>query len=355
MSDKILVINPGSTSTKIAMYDGEKRLWQENIEHPLEELKQYNAVYDQLDMRRELVLKTVAAKGDTVSDLVAVAARGGPVATFESGGYEVTDSLIELAKTNPVSQHVSNVAMGIGKAIADPLGIKCYIYDGVTVDEMIPVTRIVGLKDMDRHGQGHNLNMRAAAINHCREKGWSYYEKNLVVAHLGGGITLSLHSNGRIIDMISDDEGPFSPERSGGLPGFQLIRACFSGKFNQVDMFKQVQRAGGLISLLGTPDTRKVEKMIEEGDEFAKLVYDAMALAVAKNLVKLAATVNGEIDAVILTGGVANSKLFVELVAPRVKFLGPLAVIAGENEMDALAQGILRIVKGQEKARVFKG
>ena len=155
--------------------------------------------------------------------------------------------------------------------------------------------------------------------------------------------------------MISDDEGSFAPERAGGLPGFQLIRACYSGKLDQVNFFKQVQRSGGLISLLGTPDLRKVEKMIEEGDERAKLVYEAMALNVAKSLAKLSATVNGEIDAVILTGGVANSKMFVSLVAPRVKFLGPLAVIAGENEMESLAGGVLRIIRGQEQAHVYGG
>ena len=353
MSEKILVINPGSTSTKIAMYDGHEQLWMESIEHSLEEMKKYDTVYDQLDMRHQLVVETARNRGDDLHDLAAVMSRGGPFAAVKSGAYEVGEEMLEIIRTNPISQHVSNIGMAIAKKIADPLNINAYIYDAVTVDEMIPVTRIVGLKEMDRHGQGHNLNMRAAAINMCHQKKWDYYQKNIVVAHLGGGITLSLHSQGVIVDMISDDEGPFAPERSGGLPGFQLINACYSGKLTEKDMFKHIQRAGGLISLLGTPDARKVEKMIEDGDQYAALVYDAMALNVAKNIAKLTVVVDGKVDSIVLTGGMAYSEKFTGLVVPRVKFLAPVDILPGENEMDALAQGCLRVLRGEEKARTF--
>ena len=353
MSEKILIINPGSTSTKIAMYQGDEQLWMESIEHSLEEMKKYDTVYDQLDMRHQLVVETARNRGDDLQGLAAVMSRGGPFAAVKSGAYEVGEEMLEIIRTNPISQHVSNIGMAIAKKIADPLNIKAYIYDAVTVDEMIPVTRIVGLKEMDRHGQGHNLNMRAAAINMCRQKQWDYYQKNIVVAHLGGGITLSLHSQGVIVDMISDDEGPFAPERSGGLPGFQLINACYSGKLTEKDMFKHIQRTGGLISLLGTPDARQVEKMIADGDEYAALVYDAMALGVAKNIAKLTVVVDGKIDSIVLTGGIAYSEKFTGLVVPRVKFLAPVDILPGENEMDALAQGCLRVLRGEEKARTF--
>jgi len=351
--EKILVINPGSTSTKIAMYDGGRQLWMESIEHPLEEMRKYDRVYDQLDMRHDLVVATAAAKGDDLSGLAAVVSRGGPFASVRSGAYEVNEEMLEVMRERPIDQHASNIGMAIAKKIADRFGLKAYIYDAVTVDEMIPVTRIVGLKEMDRHGQGHNLNMRAAAINLCLKKGWDYYRKNIIVAHLGGGITLSLHSRGRIVDMISDDEGPFAPERGGGLPGFQLIKACFNGRFDEKGMFKHIQRSGGLISLLGTPDARKVEKMIADGDDYAALVYEAMALNVAKNIAKLTVVVEGRVDCIVLTGGIAYSEKFTGLIVPRVQFLAPTEILPGENEMDALAQGCLRVLKGEEKPHIF--
>ncbi|MDR2366765.1 MAG: butyrate kinase [Deltaproteobacteria bacterium] len=353
MPEKILVLNPGSQSTKIAMYFGGEKKWQKNIEHTPEEIKKYPTVYDQLDMRYDLILKTVAEQNDTLADLSAVAARGGPAATFKSGGYEVSDELIRVAREKPISLHVANIAMAIGKRIADPLGIKCYIYDAVTVDEMIPVTKLTGLREMSRVGLGHTLNMRAAALKHCQQNGLDYYGKNILVAHLGGGITISLHGQGTIIDMISDDEGPYAPERSGGLPIFQLIKECFSGSYTEETMFKRVQRAGGLMAHLGVTDVREVEKKIMAGDQKAKLVYEAMALNVAKNIAKLAVTVNGQIDVIILTGGIAHSDLFVGMVANRVKFLAPVSVLPGENEMEALALGVGRILKGEERANLF--
>jgi butyrate kinase len=353
MSEKILIINPGSTSTKIAMYDADKQLWAESIEHPLEELNKYDTINDQLDMRYNLVIETVNKKGDDFDDLATVVSRGGPFAAVKSGAYEVDEAMLKIARDNPINQHASNVGMAIAKKIADSLNLKAYIYDAVTVDEVVPVCRIVGWKDMDRHGQGHNLNMRAAAINTCLKNGWKYREKNIIVAHLGGGITLSLHSGGQIIDMISDDEGPFSPERAGGLPNFQLMNLCYSEEYDKKGIFKRFQRAGGLVDHLGTPDARKVEKMIEDGDTYAALVYDAMALAVAKNIAKLTVLVEGKIDAIVLTGGIAFSKKFTSMIVPRINFLAPVEILPGENEMEALAQGGLRILRGVEKAHIF--
>jgi butyrate kinase len=207
---------------------------------------------------------------------------------------------------------------------------------------------------MARRGQGHNLNMRAAALRLCREKGWNYHEKNLLVTHLGGGITASLHSNGKTIDMISDDEGAFSPERAGGLPGFQLIDLCFEEGMTKKEVLKKVQRMGGLISHLGTSDSRNVERRIRAGDRGAELVYEAMALHAAKNLAKLSVVVDGEIDAIILTGGIACSKYFTGLVKKRVEFIAPVEIIPGENEMEALAKGALRVLRGEEQAHIFK-
>lgn len=243
--------------------------------------------------------------------------------------------------------------MEIAYRIAQKNNIKAYIYDSVTMDEMIPITRIVGLKSMDRHGQGHNLNMRASALRWCRENGHDYKQKNILVVHLGGGISLSLHSNGKTIDMISDDEGPFSPERSGGLPGFQLVNYCFDSGLDKKEVMRSIQRRGGLISLLGTADTREVEKRIKEGDEEAKLVYEAMALSTAKNIVKLSVDVDGKIDVIILTGGIAYSEYFTGRISKRVEFLAPVIILPGENELEALAQGCLRVLNDEEKAKQY--
>ncbi|MDR2655405.1 MAG: butyrate kinase [Oscillospiraceae bacterium] len=353
MKGKILVINPGSTSTKIAMFDEGHRQWGVSIPHSPEELAKYPAVYDQLDMRYQLVVQAAREQGETLDDLAAVVSRGGPFAPVKSGAYEVGEKMLYTMEHNPVDQHVSNTGAGIAWKIARPRGIKAYIYDSVTVDEMIPVARVTGLPEMSRRGQGHNLNMRAAAIAVCEKLRLDYYAVNILVAHLGGGITLSLHSRGRIVDMISDDEGPFSPERAGGLPGFQLVEACFSGQYDKKGFFKHIQRNGGLIAYFGTADIRDVEAMIARGNERAKLVYEAMALCVAKNLAKLSVVTDGAIDRIVLTGGIAYSKNFTDMVEKRVKFIAPVEVLPGENEMQALYEGAARVLTGAEQARQF--
>jgi butyrate kinase len=350
---RILAINPGSTSTKIAVYDDAQKVWGVNIEHTQEELSKYDTIIDQLDMRYGIVTKTAADDGYAPAAFDAVVSRGGPFARVRSGAYEVNEDMLAVMEARPIDQHASNIGMAIARRLSEQYGMPAYIYDAVTVDEMIPVVRIVGLKGMSRRGQGHNLNMRAAALKVCLEKSWKYAEKNLLVAHLGGGITFSLHSGGRVVDMISDDEGSFSPERSGGLPGFQLIDLCFEEGATKKEVLRRIQRKGGLISLLGTPDSREIEKRIADGDEEAKLVYEAMALSVAKNIAKLAVVVDGAIDAVILTGGIAHSAYFTGMVKQRVAFLGPVEILPGENEMDALAAGALRVLNGEERPHVF--
>jgi butyrate kinase len=354
MNEKILVINPGSTSTKIALFDGETQLWNVSIEHALEDLSGFDTIIDQLDMRYNLVVKALHEKGYKLSDLAVVVSRGGSFARVESGAYEINEDMLETMKANPIDQHASNIGMAIAHSIVKSQGIKAYIYDAVTMDEMLPIVRIVGLKGMARRGQGHNLNMRAAALKLCQDKGWNYNEKNLLVAHLGGGITFSLHSNGKTVDMISDDEGAFAPEWAGGLPGFQLIDLCFDRDLSKKEVLRMIQRKGGLISHLGTADSREVEKRIDGGDKEAQLVYEAMALHVAKNLAKLSVVVNGKIDAVILTGGIAYSEYFTTMIKDRVEFLAPIAILPGENEMDALAKGALRVLRDEEQPHVYK-
>jgi len=351
---QILVINPGSTSTKIAWYCDDKMKWSENLEHDPAVIKQYSVIYDQLEMRSGVVLDTIARKGERVDALSAVVSRGGLLGRVSAGAYEVNDAMVEVLRERPVNHHASNLGAAIALRIARQAGVKAYIYDPVTVDEMIDLVRITGLKEVERFGQGHNLNMRAAALRLCREKDMDYRRVNLIIAHLGGGITLSLHSQGRIIDMVSDDEGAFSPERAGEMPTYRLLSALKKMHLDDAGVMRLLQRGGGLTSWFGTSDTRAVERRaLQEGDRQAKLVYDAMALSVARSIGKLAVVVDGNVDHIVLTGGIAYSQYFTGEITRRVRFIAPVTVLAGENEMEALAQGCLRVLTGEEQAHIF--
>ena len=353
--NNILVINPGSTSTKIAWYCDREMKWRESLEHDPAQIKQYAVIYDQLQMRSDTVRNTLEKRGERIDSLSAVVSRGGLLGRVSAGADEVNEAVGGVRRGGPVNHHASNLGAAIALNIARQAGVKAYIYDPVTVDEMIDLVRITGLREVERFGQGHNLNMRAAALRLCREKKLDYKDTNIIVAHLGGGITLSLHSKGRIIDMMSDDEGPFSPERAGEMPVYRLFAALKKMNLDEGGVIKLLQRGGGLTSWFGTSDTRIVEKMAyEEGNAQAKLVFEAMALSVARSVGKLAVVVNGQVDHIVLTGGIAYSRRFCEEITNRVSFIAPVTVLPGENEMEALALGCLRVVTGEEQAHIFE-
>lgn len=351
--EKILVMNPGSTSTKIAVYQDEEPLFVKSIEHSQDELKKFENIIDQYEMRKELILATMEENGVKKEELTAIVSRGGLLPPIEAGAYEVNDDMVWQLTYAPQNEHASNLGGVIAHAIGEELGIPAYIYDAVTVDELEPLARVTGLPGVQRKGMGHNLNMRAAAMKYAKEQGRPYKDISVVVAHLGGGITLSLHHKGRIVDMISDDEGPFSPERAGGLPIFQVIDLATKPGMDKKSMMKLVKSQGGLMGYFGVNDTRIVEQRMKDGDEKAKLVYDAMILNVARNIAKLAVYVDGRIDHIILTGGIAYSDYFTSEVAKRVEFIAPVIVYGGENEMESLALGALRVQRGEEQAKHF--
>ncbi len=351
--EKILVINPGSTSTKLAVFDGETELWQENISHERSDLAAFDTICDQLDFRYDLMQKTLAAHGTSVAEMDAVAARGGPIAPLHSGAYEVNDEMEAILHAHPLDRHASLLGALMGNRIEHEYNVPSYIYDAVSVNEMLPVCRVTGVPSRPRVALGHYLNMRATALRFCREQGWSYREKTLIVAHLGGGITVSLHRNGTAIDMVSDDDGPFAPERAGLLSVTCVLDMLESGEIDSDGIRRLAKGNGGLVAWLGTSDSRKVEKMIEDGDRTAKLIYEAMAVNVAKSIGKLAPVVNGKVDAILLTGGIAYSEYFTGLIRPMVDWIAPVTVLPGENEMQALADGVLRVLRGEETARTL--
>ena len=351
--ERLLILNPGSTSTKLAVFEDEKSLFTESIVHSPEELAPYDHVADQYEFRKELVVKALGGHGVEMSSLTGIVSRGGLLTPIEAGAYEVNDDMVWQLKNKPQNEHASNVGAMIARALSVEYHIPAFIYDGVTVDQLLPINKITGVTTFRRKGMGHNLNTRAAAMRYARENGKAYEDITVIVAHLGGGISVNLHHNGRIEDFINDEEGPFSPERAGGLPMFDVIKMCFDGEHTYDSMMKMVKRQGGLMSHLGTTDSREVEKMIKGGDEHAKLVYDAMILNIAKNIAKCAPNVCGKVDAIVLTGGIAYSEYVTSSIRERVEFIAPVVVYAGEDEMLSLALGGLRVLRGEEKAKTY--
>ncbi len=353
MKKHILVLNPGSTSTKIAVFADEMPLFTENIKHTPEELSPFEHVAEQYSFRKALVYSCLTSHAFPLELLDAVVSRGGLLTPIHAGAYEVNDDMVWQLINKPQNEHASNVGAMIARTISKELGIPAYIYDGITVDELTPINKITGLKELRRKGMGHNLSTRAAAMRDARENGKAYEKITVIVAHLGGGISVNLHHNGRIEDFISDEEGPFSPERSGGLPLFDVIKMCCEPEMTYDRMMKLVKRQGGLYAHLGTTDCLEVEKWIASGDEQARLVYDAMALNVAKNIGKIAPYVCGKVDAIVLTGGIMYSRYVADYIRQHVEFIAPVVVYPGEDEMQSLAFGCLRVLRGEEKARTY--
>lgn len=351
--ERLLILNPGSTSTKLAVFEGETPLFTESIIHTPEELSPFDHVADQYEFRKKLVHSCLQRHGVAPESLDVIVSRGGLLTPIEAGAYEVNDDMVWQLKNRPQNEHASNVGAMIALSMARELHIPAYIYDGITVDELLPINRLTGLPILHRKGMGHNLNTRAAALRYARENNRDYRDITVIVAHLGGGISVNLHHKGRIEDFINDEEGPFSPERSGGLPMFDVINLCFTGNYTYHTMMKQVKSQGGLMAHLGTTDSREVERRIANGDEHARLVYDAMALNIAKNIAKCAPGVCGKVDAILLTGGIAHSAYITGYIREHVQFIAPVVVYPGEDEMLSLALGGLRVLRGEEQAKVY--
>jgi len=349
----IMAVNPGSTSTKIALYQDLDLIFKESVEHPRSETEKFAHIADQLEMRKAAVLKVMQENGVSSDQLSAVVGRGGILPPVQSGAYRVNELMLDRLINRPVSEHASDLGAMIANEITKPWGIPSFIYDPVSVDQVEDVARISGLPELSRQTHCHALNSRAVAIKIAQKLNKPYDEASFVVAHLGGGISLSLHYRGKMIDVVSDDGGPFSPERSGCLPTRNLVKLCYSGKYEQKDMQKLLRGKGGLLAHLGTDDVRQVEAMVNNGDEHARLIYFAMAYQVAKSIGELATVVGGDVDRIILTGGIAYSEMFTGWIREKVQYIAPVEVLAGENELESLAYGALRVLKGEEEAREY--
>lgn len=350
---KVLVINPGSTTTKIALFCGEEKLFQRTVEHPVEELNEFADVLDQLEMREKCVDRILAEEALDRNTLSAVVGRGGLLPHVTAGGYRVNQDMLDAYFEGKASPHAANLGGIIAYDLAEPLGIPAYIYDAVTSDEMDPIAKITGIPGHTRQPQAHVLNQKAVGRKAAEARGKKYEDMNAIIVHLGGGITIGAHRHGRIIDSIGDDSGPFSPERSGSLPLLEVIRMCYNGEYNYREMVRKVRGMGGIKAYLGTTDMRKVEEMIREGNQLAREVYEAQAYQVAKGIGEMAPVLYCDIDCIILTGGMACSKLMTDMITKRVSRMAPVEIYPGEYEMEALNLGALRMLRGEEPAKEY--
>jgi len=351
---KIFVINVGSTSTKIALFEDMEKRYERNVEHQAEELKKMASLTEQLPFRKRAVEQALAEDCVSLQGLTAVAARGGTFGLAEGGAYLVEEKLLEACR-HPVTDHPSNLSAILGHEIAEQYGCRAYIYDAVCTCEVTDMARMTGLKDVKRRPFSHVLNTRAAARKLAEQQGRRYEDMNFIVAHLGGGISINVHDHGKIVDLVCDDDGPMSPERAGRLNTLAVIKLCFAEGAGKEEIIRRVKGRSGLLEHLGSSDLREAERRKESGDEQAAFLLETMAYQISKFIAELAPVVNGQVDAIILTGGAANSRTLTEGIIRRVAFLAPVTVMPGAMEMEALAGGIGRVLDGQEEAKIYKG
>jgi len=350
---RILVINPGSTSTKVAVFENEKAIYSETINHAHTEIARFPTIPDQYAFRRDAVLSFLHERSIDLRTLDAVVGRGGILRPLRSGTYKVGHRMLdELRQPDKERDHVTNLGALIAHELAIQAGVSAFIVDPVCVDEFDPLARVAGLPEIQRRSLSHVLSLKSAARRAASELGRPYDELRLVVAHLGGGISVSAHLHGRMIDVNQalDGTGPFSPERVGGLPVGDVLRLAFSGEYSYDELFRRFTRQGGLLAHLGTNDAREVEQRIADGDDHARLIYEAMAYQIAKEIGLMSTVLRGRPDAIVLTGALAHSHLLLGWIRERVNWIANILVYPGADEMLAMSQGALRVLRGEEQA-----
>ena len=356
MGFKILAINPGSTSTKVALYDEERPSLDLTLRHTAEQIARYTNIIDQLGWRREMILTALSEHGFDIMQLSAVIGRGGLVRPIPAGVYEVNEAM-RRDLTNATMEHASNLGGLLAAEIAAMAGVKAYIADPVVVDEMEDVARLSGHPDCPRKSIFHALNQKATARLHCDRIGIVYEKANLVVAHLGGGISVAAHKQGRVVDVNNalDGDGPFAPERAGSLPAGEFADLCFSGRYTRREVQKMLAGQGGLVAHLGTNSMMQVSERIAQGDEKARLVAEAMCYGISKQIGAMAAAMCGRVDAVILTGGIAHNEFVVRYIEQHCSFIAPVSVYPGENELESLVANALVVLRGTIVPKVYAG
>jgi butyrate kinase len=357
LKHKILVINPGSTSTKVAVFEQEEAVFLKNIKHSTEDLKPFKSITDQYAFRKQRIMEELKLADQDIKTISCVMGRGGLTKPIPSGVYEVNDKMKNDMANSPIGEHASNLGGFIADDIAKEIEhVRAYIADPVVVDEMEALARITGHPNFERISIFHALNQKAIARRYAREYDKKYEDLNLIIAHLGGGVSVGAHCKGKVIDVNNalNGDGPFSPERSGTLPSGQVVKMCFSGKYTQTEMKAMITGQGGFQAYLGTNNAFEVEQRAKEGDEQAQFISDAMAYQVAKDISGLAAVLKGDVNKIILTGGIAYNKQFCSIVEQMVNWIASVKVYPGEDEMSALALNGLMLLRGEIEPKIYE-
>lgn len=353
---RILVVNPGSTSTKVAIFENAKELHTATIEHPADQLAGFDLTSEQLDLRRRVIEAWLDSLSDKDIPFDAIAGRGAPLKPLEGGTYSISEQMLEDVRASKYSNHASNLGPMLANYFSKKFAIPAYITDPITVDNFADVARISGLPEIQRKCRSHALNIKAVGRAEAAKLGKKLEEADFVVAHMGGGISVAALHRGKIVDVNDGllGMGPFSPDRAGALPIGALVELCYSGKYEEKELITILSKKSGLMAYLGESDLREVEKMIDGGDRQARLIFDAMCYQIAKEIGAASAVLKGKIDAIILTGGMAHSKRLRSSIVDHVDFIAPVKIVAGEYEMEALAEGALRALAGEEDVKVYR-
>ncbi len=355
MSIKSLIINPGSTSTKIGVFEDETLLFEETLRHSTEEISQYASIVDQKDFRKDIIMNLLKEKQFDINSLGVVVGRGGMLKPIPGGTYAVTDELLADLKVGVQGQHASNLGGILAREIADSIGVPSYIVDPVVVDELMPIARYSGVPELPRKSVFHALNQKAVAKRYAKEISKPYESLRLIVVHMGGGVSVGAHIDGKVVDVFNalDGDGAFSPERAGGVPSGDLIKMCFSGNYTEKEVYSKIVGKGGFNAYLGTNDMREVTKRANEGDTQAAEAKQAFLFQVAKDIGSMACVLEGKVDQIIVTGGIAYGADVVASLKEKAEWIAPFTVYPGEDELLALAQGALRVMNGEEQACVY--
>ena len=357
MGSMLFAINPGSTSTKIAMFEGEKEIFSRNISHDAEKLKEFKEISDQLPYRKEMILNVLKEEGQTLEGVDAFSARGGGLVNVEGGVFTIGDKLLEHARTCYTVKHPATLGAQLADAFSKEFGGAAFVVNPPDVDEFQDVARVTGLKGVYRESRIHALNQKEIGIRFAAKQGKKYEDMNLIICHIGGGISVTAHRMGKMVDSndIANGDGPMAPTRCGQLPVKDVVTMCYSGKYTEKEMREKITKTGGLVDHLGTSDAREVTAMIENGNKYAKLIYDSMIYEIGKTAGSMAAVLHGKVDGIVLTGGISHDKYVVEKLTEMLSFIAPITVMAGEFEMEALAAGAIRVLSGEEEAKTYTG
>lgn len=354
---KIFAINPGSTSTKVALFEDYTEVFSFNVSHDAAKLKEFPQISNQFAYRKETILGELSKRNISLEGTAAFVGRGGGLVGLEGGTYTINETLLHHARIGFTVKHPATLGSQLAYDFARTYGGEAFVVNPPDVDELELIARVSGLADVARESRGHPLNQKEVGIRYAAETGRKYEDLNLVISHIGGGVSVTAHKRGRMVDTtdVINGDGPMAPTRAGSIPASAIIKMCYSGKYTEKEMYDRITKNGGLVDHLGSSDVLEIKKRIENGDDHAKLIYDAMIYQIGKYIGAYATVLKGNVDAILLTGGIANDTYLVQQITEMVGYIAPVKVYAGEFEMEALASGALRVLSGLEEPRTYTG